>query len=69
MSMISASSIMTESTTVATEPTKKEKPNTPTDEAVEQLSSGGSEETDGSQFIVTPQIDSLTIPVRLIPNE
>lgn len=48
MSMISASSIMTESTTVATEPTKKEKPNTPTDEAVEQLSSGGSEETDGS---------------------
>jgi hypothetical protein len=46
---------MADSTIVTTQPAAKEKPDTPIDKAINQLSNS-SDETYASQFIVTPQV-------------
>jgi len=59
-SMVATSSIMTESTTVMTDATEKEKLDIPVDDAVVQLSLIENEDRDGSQFIMTSWVDTDT---------
>ena len=63
--MVATSSIMTESTTVMTDATEKEKLDTPIDDAVVQLSLIENEDRDGSQFIMTSWIDTSAAPPAL----